>query len=270
MAVETSQREREIHNIWKNYKFFYQISGSILLIILATLIGRSLFPNDEGYWSNVYMTALGVLITILVLDRLAEQREEQREIKALKQQLLRDVRSTSNEVAKNGVHQMREHGWLEGKDGLLRGVDLHHSNLQGANFVDANLEGANFWLAKLQGAHLAGANLQGALLNSANLEKADLWEANLQEAKLVGANLRSAVLAGVNLQGADLRGANLQDAVLVRAKLQGAMLTNANLQGAYLLDAKFNETTILPDGNKWTLETDIIEFGTFLKDPLWE
>lgn len=183
MAAETSQREREIQGIWTQYRFLYQISGVIVLVIAATYLGRLLFPGDDGYWSNAYMTVIGVIITIGVLDRLAERREERREIEALKQQLLRDVRSNSNEAAKNAVHQMREHGWLIGEDGLLRGADLSLANLEGANLWQANLERANLWRASLKGANLWQANLKGADLRKADLT-ADLGKANLERADL--------------------------------------------------------------------------------------
>ncbi|MBZ0282133.1 MAG: pentapeptide repeat-containing protein [Anaerolineae bacterium] len=92
----------------------------------------------------------------------------------------------------------------------------------------------------LQGAALWNANLEGAVLQLANLQGADLLFANLQDAFLSGANLESVVLQDANLRG--------------------AYLWNANLQGAKLYYAKFNESTILPDGTNWTPETDMSRF----------
>lgn len=281
MAVETSQREKEIRDIWTQHRFLYQISGVIVLVIAATYLGRLLFPGDDGYWSNAYMTVIGVIITIGVLDRLAERREERREMEALKQQLLRDVRSTSNEVAKNAVHQMREQGWLEGEDGLLRGVRLMRANLQGANLFKANLEGADLSFADLEGANLAiinlhratslhvdlqranlgGANLQRADLRYANFAGAFLVGANMQEADLREANLQKTVLVNTNFQGADLRLANMQEADLREVNLEGANLFLANLQGATnLKDAKFDGNTTLPDKTPWKLGIDMERF----------
>ncbi len=87
---------------------------------------------------------------------------------------------------------------------------------------------------------LTDGTLSGARLHSANLQGADLREANLQRADLYAANL----------QGADLRG----------AVLRKAYLGLANLRGAYLSRAKFDEDTVLPDGTRWTHDSDLVRF----------
>lgn len=58
-------------------------------------------------------------------------------------------------------------------------------------------------------------------------------------------------LIGANLSGANLGGANLSD----------ANLFGANLSGANLRRARFDETTILPDGAKWTADTNMERFA---------
>jgi uncharacterized protein YjbI with pentapeptide repeats len=64
------------------------------------------------------------------------------------------------------------------------------------------------------------------------------------------ANLGEVNLGGANLQGASLFGAFLGGANLRRADLRGAVLKRANL----------DEFTILPDGTKWTPDTDMARF----------
>lgn len=78
-------------------------------------------------------------------------------------------------------------------EGILKGIDLRHSNLQGGEFMDAIFEGA-----KLSGANLSNANLEGANLNHADLSQTILIATNLK---------------GVNLKGTNLSGALLQDAI---------------------------------------------------------
>lgn len=78
-------------------------------------------------------------------------------------------------------------------EGILKGIDLRHSNLQGGEFMDAIFEGA-----KLSGADLSNANLEGANLNHADLSQTILIATNLK---------------GVNLKGTNLSGALLQDAI---------------------------------------------------------
>ena len=98
---------------------------------------------------------------------------------------------------------------------------------------------------------LTGANLYGAYLRGANLDRANLTDANLTGAHLTDANLRGADLTRANLTRAYLRGANLDRANLTDAHLYGADLRDANLDRANLHGA------FLPDGTRWTPETDM-------------
>lgn len=100
-------------------------------------------------------------------------------------------------------------------DGSLKGVKLDWSNLAGINFDGADLRGAN----------LGGANLQGAFFNGADLRGTSFGSADLQNAQFGGADL------------------------------SGADLLNAKMGNAILGNVKFDETTTLPDGSKWSPES---------------
>jgi|GEM_PF-3912197 len=91
---------------------------------------------------------------------------------------------------------------------------------------DGSLEYAN-----LRFADLHFADLNHAMLRHADLRHANLWDCNLQWANLEGAQLIQCDLEQANLRFADLRG----------ARLWGAQLHNA----------------ILPNGKRWTPETDM-------------
>lgn len=93
---------------------------------------------------------------------------------------------------------------------------------------------------------LAGVNLWGANLAGANLERANLVGVNLSAANLSNVNLNLASLNKARLVGADLSGANLYEAQIVGTSLQSVI---------------FDEHTILPDGNRWTLATNIAKFA---------
>jgi hypothetical protein len=99
-------------------------------------------------------------------------------------------------------------------------IDLHETDLQGANLSEANLRGANLYKANLYGAdlheaNLSEANLSAAILSGADLHKANLSEANLSEAKLYGANFAEAHLEGANLEEAQsLLPDQLEEAVI--------------------------------------------------------
>jgi uncharacterized protein YjbI with pentapeptide repeats len=135
--------------------------------------------------------------------------------------------------------------------------------------------------ANLIGANLAEANLTRAILWNAQLDGANLTNADLEDAELDGSKLGGTDLSGANLIGADLQGADLVREDLGGANLSGADLTNAYLYGvtfAQILDgeayhAVFDENTILPNGERWALGTDMTRFSDpnhpeFWK-PLW-
>jgi uncharacterized protein YjbI with pentapeptide repeats len=123
------------------------------------------------------------------------------------------------------------------ENGESQSLDLHNTNLQGADLRGARLQGAFLKDTQLQNANLRGARLQRTDLRDAQLQNADLWGTQLQGAHLWQAQLQGARLWGAQLQGADLRQAQLQDAFLRQARLQGANLWSAQLQGVILRDA---------------------------------
>ncbi|MEL6407170.1 MAG: pentapeptide repeat-containing protein [Chloroflexota bacterium] len=145
----------------------------------------------------------------------------------------------------------------------LYDADLFYANLQRADLRDAKLEKAYSTEANLEEAMLQRANLRNANLRNANLQRANLRDARLEGTTLNGANLESADLYRANLEGAELFCANLQRANLLEANLEGADLESAKLQGATLLEAT------LPDGTKWTEETNMACF-TDVKHPEFE
>jgi hypothetical protein len=130
-------------------------------------------------------------------------------------------------------------------------LDLHQTNLEGANLLGANLLGADLRRANLLGANLLGANLWGASLLGANLEGADLSGANLRPVDLSGMNLRRADLSGMNLLGANLSAADLSAADLSAAY---------HVIQAQLDETNGDENTRLPPDLKppahWGVKTD--------------
>lgn len=279
MAQNTDFRDDAIWTPERQQAFNRIVLGA-LLIGLGVWIGSLIFGGDEGYATNVYTEVLSIAVTVGLLDYLNRRRDERRRIEDLKEQLLRDVRSQSNETAKNAVHQLRARGWLQGENGLLKGAQMSAANLQDAFLVEVDLSSAALVMANLQRAFLNGAKLNGSYLISANLQGARLSSVDLQGANLLRAKLQGAVLSLANLQdanlnttnirdanliGADLRNArldfsNLENVNLQGAKLQGTNLQEANLQAASFRKAQFSETTTLPDGSQWKPETDIARF----------
>jgi uncharacterized protein YjbI with pentapeptide repeats len=185
---------------------------------------------------------IDTLIEIAI--RLPVLSSEERKLQA---DLVLRMGSTDNATALNAVRELRNRGWLE--NGSLRGKVFTKANLQGVDLTRADLQGSKLNWANLKEADLTYANLQGADLGGTHFEKASddaaraatFWDANLRDAIL-----RQATLFGVNFGRADLRGAKLNDAKLTFA--------------TDLENAKCDENTILPDGSKWTPDTDWVKF----------
>jgi uncharacterized protein YjbI with pentapeptide repeats len=204
----------------------------------------------EGLALNLGTELIGALATYALLELFIGGRERR---EAKKADLIAQMGSQVQDVAVAAAEELRRHGWLS--DGSLQGADLFRANLRAADLIGADLSRAvlvetNLQWTSLTGAKLIATNLSGARLGGANLHGADLNKAKLIEVQLHGAVLLGANLCGARLWDADLREANLRE-----VDLKGASLHRANLQGA-----DFDENTTLPDGTKWTLDTDMARF----------
>ncbi len=91
-------------------------------------------------------------------------------------------------------------------------LNLHGTNLQGAEAMRTKLQWAILSNANLQRANFSGSILQGVILTYSCLQGADLSFANLWGVNFAGAKLQHAVLFNANLEAAYFKGADLQDA----------------------------------------------------------
>lgn len=139
--------------------------------------------------------------------------------------------------------------------GYFYGANLEHARLPQVKLVDAFL-----FKALLSEADLRRANLRGAMAAGANFHSANLSEALLEGSNLLGANLANTNLSFTCLNGANLISADLEQAALSYASLLGADLTGARLDRANLSSVQFDETTILPDGSRWSPDVDMSQF----------
>src|SRR6185503_6274714 len=105
---QADERGQEIRAIQHEYRFFYEMAVGVALVIIRIIIGFALFPNDIGYRGNLYTTILGVVITVVVLDRRAEHREQQR----FKADLIQQMRSRVRDEAVHAVEELSRHKWL--------------------------------------------------------------------------------------------------------------------------------------------------------------
>lgn len=162
---------------------------------------------------------------------------------------------------------------------LLCETNLSSTNLRAASLQWADLNGATIWNTNLIEADLSQANLSsatasGSILSKAYLYRAILSKADLRGAKLVETNLTrtiaedtdftEAILHEANLANSDLRGAKFRGTVLTGASLQKARLTGTTIDRARLFNTDFNlsvmgETNIIGCDLRGTVGLDTIK-----------
>lgn len=238
---------------WKSKEVRKSRRALILILSFFALVwfykhGKDYVSPEDPYSLNIHTevigVALSVLITVFVIDALNRRRDEERREQESKERLLREVRSPNNLTARNAIHELRDKGWLTGEGGLLRGKNLDCVNWQNTTLTGANLEGAEMWDADMSGEESA-------------LEEVNFRSANLTAASFIDAWVGPAIFENANLQNADLR-----NTFLAFATFKGANLVGADLRGAMKAlpateNSPMSKNMILPDGSKWTPETDI-------------
>lgn len=224
--------------------FFFILS---LLVILG---GHYIQYNSinfttlfKDFYTNIGTEFASIALTILFIDTISRGIAS----KEQKRNLILQMSSTENPVAKEAVRILRIEGWIS--DGTLKKACLENANLIGAN--------------------LESANMQQADLDGADLSKSNLFSANLKATSLVKTKFRNADLPIADLTGANLLKADLEDAIVDGAILQGVNLDRANLVGVPLDLAKMDENTILPDGNHYTYYTDLERFTKPSHSDFW-
>ena len=125
------------------WKDAYHVLGAVILVGIGIVVGAGWFanPQADGYTTNLYTEVLSIFTTVYIIDFLNRRRDDRRRIEDLKAQLLRQVRSPENVVAKHAIHELGEFGWLVGDAGLLKRQNLDFASLQEVVLFRANLEG---------------------------------------------------------------------------------------------------------------------------------
>lgn len=265
MDTNKTNRDKEIASIWVEYKFVYQILGGLLLVGCGIVIGAGIFSEPDSrdsYLINLYTSVLSIVITVFVLDLLNKRRDEKQALLREKQDLIRDIRSSSNEVAKHAIFRLRNDYFLD-RNVLVESF-LFEANLAHADLSSLNLSYSFMYSANLEGANLLGCQLEHCNLRRSNLKKAKLTSTRMSNAQLSDSNLEYADLRAATLKNVDLMSTNLAHALLAESNLKGAILKGANLIGATVTINSFDETTVLPDGNLWNNKVDLSKYGAII------
>lgn len=227
-----------------------RIELMVLGVLIAIALGSTIFSGlknigqfnsqwQSDFMQNFATEMFGAILTFILLEKVVGAANRVRErTKNEMSKLTERVKYGPGKI--DAVNTLRDRGWLR----ILADIKLEDTNLTELNFQNTYLDRANF----------ARANLSRANFSGTSLHKADLLGANLTKSSFIDANLSNTDLSWANFNGADLSGANLRGARLFEVK--------------NILEARFSRTTILPNGEKWQLETNL-EIFTNPKHPLF-
>lgn len=241
----------------------------LLAVITGIIIGFIVFPFFIMFewWEfigSLAPEALGILFTVVILNTWAEYRAQ----KELKQQLLSDLHTSSNDLVLSALHRLREKNWLkanyfEGNE--LRRADWSNTFIGRMNFNNTILHDTKFinttsndnksytivsfvnskmWRVDFSKANLKKANFTNAEMIEANFMLAYLPNTNFTDAILNYTNWRKSTLAQAIFLSAKLSEAKMEDVNLESANLSRADLSSGSLENSYLVNAKLVETDL--------------------------
>jgi len=253
-----AELRRERAAMWKSFNDQVKeqpILYGVIFVLIGLLVGGLLFhyePEWEAnnlfsFLTNFATEALGVLVTVAVVNAWQDRRAQER----LKRELLADIKYGTNADARRAIRRAHEWRWLEKNESILAGKDLRRAELQESTFRCVNLHKADLRNADLSNARFdRGSDLSKIQASSAIFASAILHEINLQNAQLFAADLSSTGLRGTDLKGAYLAFADLSKSNLSSADLRYTVLMGANLRNADLWNAQLSEDTVLPDAER--------------------
>lgn len=248
----------------------------VVLALISTLISGVF--NETGFgiswWSSLsqnFATELFGAITTFVLIEILLRRSQQKSEE--NERFVAAVNSQNSQKIVTIISDQKSSKYIAA--GLLRNVNWSDLDLSGIRLLDYDLVRADFSRAIGNGIEMRGCNMEYCIFSDALFETAALVECNLRRCQmeninmvngklmrtnLTQANLQRGVLTYVDMHQAILALADLRQADLSGANLAGANLRRANLENARLDNAQFDNSTILPDGENWTFETEMSRF----------
>ena len=244
---------------WNNKELRSSLPAIVLILAFFSLVlfykhGRDNISPKDAYALNLHTegfgVALGVIITVFVIDALNRRRDADRRKQDLIDRLLREVLSPRPEIAQAAFDELRKRRLIFGEDSVLQNANLVDAKPVKADLRWANLSGAIFLGADFSDSDFQQANLDNTVLCSAKVTHACFWKASLRNADLEGSTLTEADLDGVDLSGANLKNAKIEP-----------LFTNTfqHVPEAKLEDNGFMEIVdkiTLPDSNQVISVTD--------------
>jgi len=128
----------------------------IMIGVVFSQILTLISDHLSDFLYNLAPEAVGIVFTVLVLNRFDQLREDRQTF----ERLIREMHSRYNQFALQAIEELRVLGWLS--DGRLRGYELKGSNWKDANLYQANLTECDLQRVDFENADLYQANLIGA------------------------------------------------------------------------------------------------------------
>ena len=256
---------------WKTGKFSacLPLVGILIAIVILSLFykhGRDVISKGGDFTLNVHTevlgVAIGVLLTVFVIDTRNRRRDTERREQELIDRLLREVRSPEGIIARHAFHELGVLRLMYGEESILRGEWLYNAKPGSVDMRSARLEGANLILSDFTKSSFEHAKLDSAILAHATLDDVSFKFGSLRNADLTGASLMSAIFVGTNLEGACLVNANLENTIFDNYVIELKSEECADETKSKL----FYNFTILPNGEKWNPDTNLKRF-TDPRDP---
>lgn len=200
--------------------FSTRVLGIACLVLFIVLISFGFYSDSftsetgktaHGLIVNFAFTLLGVALTVLVIDKLNDQRANS----DLKRSLIRDLLLGDTAISRRAINELSSMGALA--DGTMRNAELAGAEIDTIDLTNSDLSEANLVGATFKNCDLANSNLSGTKMNDAFFEGCTFDTADLYSAKLIGTKFLQC----------DLREANFEKANPSNAQFVACQLTKA-------------------------------------------
>lgn len=161
------------NEIYMNKPIKNALIGLGISFVVLSVVGLAINRDIASFLINVSTEIIGIIITVLIIDRIVQNHEVQMK----KKLLLSRVSSDNNETAKEALDELRLNGWVE--DGSLNGASLFKANLFGANLYDSVMIGSTLSFAVFERAYLRSVVLTNSIIYFTSFRNAELRGANL-------------------------------------------------------------------------------------------
>jgi uncharacterized protein YjbI with pentapeptide repeats len=147
-------------------------------------------------------------------------------------------------------------------------VDLREATLRNSNFTDANFSRTNFRESNLQGiqwlrTQVLTSDFEGNDFRYSTFPATKLSHTNLKKTNFHRCTFQSAIIMGCFFNNADC-----SEAQFTAVHFRGVDLIGVNFANA-ILEGSFDYNTTLPDGTRWTPDTDLSRFTNPQHPQFW-